>query len=299
MNTSDQPSGMTVGQLSARIRSILAPAVGGEGEAAAMVRDIWEWLTGWDRTKVAVRSADQASRFVADEFERVAARVVAGEPLQYILGQAHFYGMTFDVTPDVLIPRPETAELVDMVIDRSGGRPDLSVLDIATGSGCIAIALARNLPFSRVSATDISERALEVARGNAARLRCKVDFRREDILSAPLPAEPQFDIIVSNPPYIALSEKAQMDSRVVGYEPHSALFVPDSDPLLFYEAICRYAAAALRSGGSLYFEINPLFADRLLHAVESQTDERGNVWSEASLVRDSFGRVRFLSARRF
>ena len=290
-NTSDTPSGLTVGQVTRRAVADLSAAIGSEGEARAMVRDIWEWLTGWNTTKVLLHSSDSASVFVESEFRRVTTRVIAGEPLQYVLGTAHFYGMTFDVTPDVLVPRPETAELVDFIVDDAAGRSDLNLLDIATGSGCIAIALARNLPFSHVEATDISAKALDVARANAARLRCNITFTQQDILTAKPPADPTFDIVVSNPPYVMNSEKAEMESRVIDHEPPGALFVPDDDPLKFYLAVAVYAESALKAGGRLYFELNPLTADEL-----SSVLEKRGCWNDISIRRDSFGKKRMLRA---
>lgn len=292
-NTSDQPSGLTVGEISRRTASALAPAVGGGREAAAMVRIIWEWLKGWDTARQLLHADDQASVFVDSEFARITARVVAGEPLQYVLGEAQFYGMTLEVSPDVLIPRPETAELVDAIVDRYGRQDDLRVLDVATGSGCIAVALARNLPFSRVTALDISAKALAVASRNASRLKAKVEFAECDILKALPPSAPCFDIVVSNPPYIAMSEKSSMDPRVVDHEPSLALFVSDSDPLLFYRAVARYAASALVGGGALFFEINPLFANELTQMLNA-----AGSWTDVELWRDSFGKLRFASARK-
>lgn len=290
-NTSDTPSGLTVGQVTRRAVADLTAAIGSEGEARAMVRDIWEWLTGWNTTKVLLHTSDSASVFVESEFRRVTTRVIAGEPLQYVLGTAHFYGMTFDVTPDVLVPRPETAELVDFIVDDAAGRSDLNLLDIATGSGCIAIALARNLPFSHVEATDISAKALDVARANAARLRCNIKFTQQDILTTKPPADPTFDIVVSNPPYVMNSEKAEMESRVIDHEPPGALFVPDSDPLKFYLAVAVYAESALKAGGRLYFELNPLTADEL-----SSVLEKRGCWNDISIRLDSFGKKRMLRA---
>ena len=181
---------------------------------------------------------------------------------------------------------------MDIITDRHRGSRDLRVLDIGTGSGCIAIALSRALPFARVDACDISAEALEVARSNARGLRAAVDFFRCDILREPLPDSPLYDVIVSNPPYIARSEAADMEQRVLRYEPHTALFVDDADPLLFYRAIARYARAALRPEGSLYFEINPLFATQLEQMLHAEGFARVDV------QRDYCGRQRFAIAQR-
>ncbi|MGN0223247.1 MAG: peptide chain release factor N(5)-glutamine methyltransferase [Muribaculaceae bacterium] len=222
----------------------------------------------------------------------MADRIAAGEPPQYVVGRARFCGVYLRVTPATLIPRPETEGLVDIITDRHRGGRDLRVLDIGTGSGCIAIALSRALPFARVDACDISSEALGVARDNARQLRAAVDFFRTDILREPLPDSPLYDVIVSNPPYIARSEAAEMEPRVLQYEPHTALFVDDADPLLFYRAIARYARAALRPGGSLYFEINPLFAKQLEQMLHAEG------FTRVEVQRDYCGRQRFAIAQR-
>lgn len=220
----------------------------------------------------------------------MAKRIAAGEPPQYVVGRARFCGMYLRVTSATLIPRPETEGLVDIITDRHQSGRDLRVLDIGTGSGCIAIALSRALPFARVDACDISDEALEVARGNARQLHAAVDFFHCDILHAALPDCPQYDVIVSNPPYIARSEAAEMEERVLRYEPHTALFVDDADPLLFYRAIARYARAALRFKGSLFFEINPLFATQLEQMLRTEG------FTQVEVQRDYCGRQRFAIA---
>lgn len=190
-------------------------------------------------------------------------RLTRSEPVQYVLGQAEFCGRRFAVGPGVLIPRPETEDLCRWVCAdaaaRGGGATD--VLDIGTGSGCIAVTLALGIGGARVAAWDVSADALAAARSNAASLGAAVDFSQTDALRPPRD-EAAWDIIVSNPPYVCDSERDAMDSNVLDYEPPQALFVPDADPLRFYRAIGRYAATALRPGGALYFEINPMFAQR-------------------------------------
>lgn len=181
------------------------------------------------------------------------ARLQKHEPIQYILGYSDFCGLRFKVTPATLIPRPETSELVEWIASEANGNE--SILDIGTGSGCIAISLANKLPQSKVSAWDISHDALAVAKENSKANGCNVAFKQADIL-AYKPAGEQFDIIVSNPPYIKEVEKELMHSNVLDWEPHTALFVPDNDPLLFYRTIAQKATTMLRPGGKLYFEIN-------------------------------------------
>lgn len=184
------------------------------------------------------------------------------KPIQYILGKADFYGLKFLVNKHVLIPRPETEELVDLIIKEPGTSLPTSILDIGTGSGCIPIALKKNIPKAFIYALDVSLAALAVAKQNATMNNVHVDFFQFDILSGkfPLPdREIKFDIIVSNPPYICNSEKEQMQKNVLDYEPHIALFVCDNDPLLFYKIIADFALKHLKQNGKLYFEINRAF----------------------------------------
>lgn len=270
------------------LRNALRP-IYGDRETEAIIRLIFHHLKGWSPTDIIIHEDDNLSDFTKSEISSIMHRLLNHEPIQYILGEARFHGLDFIVTPAVLIPRPETSELVDIICDRSADAPDLRVLDIATGSGCIAIAIARTLPFPHVTAIDNSETALKVARENAARLKAKVDFIHADIFKwSPAPAS--LDIIVSNPPYIDESEKKDMDANVLDFEPASALFVPDDDPLLFYKRITDVALKALCPGGNLYFEINPLHAEELSRLVE------GKGFSDVEIIKDSYGRDRFCIA---
>ena len=262
------------------------------GEARSTVRLLLEDVAFASPVDVMCHGERPLEPETVDLLLSMADRIAAGEPPQYVVGRARFCGVYLQVTPATLIPRPETEGLVDIITDRHRGGRDLRVLDIGTGSGCIAIALSRALPFARVDACDISAEALEVARGNARGLRAAVDFFRCDILREPLPDSPLYDVIVSNPPYIARSEAAEMEPRVLDFEPHTALFVDDADPLLFYRAIARYARAALRPEGSLYFEINPLFATQLEQMLHAEGFARVDV------QRDYCGRQRFAIAQR-
>lgn len=290
-----ETSAMTTEQCRRSVRDRLA-AVYGATEAGWLTRMIFEHVAGYSTVDLAIKADEPLSDFMAGHIDAVVHRLLAHEPIQYIFGDARFCGLTLKVTPDTLIPRPETEQLVDMITDEAGDREDLDVLDIATGSGCIAIALARSLRFAHVRGTDISDKALEVARANAVLTRTRVDFVHADALKMEAPAQPQYDIIVSNPPYIAQSERAEMPRNVTEHEPALALFVPDDDPLEFYHAICRYAAGALRQGGRLYFELNPLFADRLVKEMTGAGG--GTLWSDVELRRDMRGLVRFLTATR-
>ena len=194
--------------------------------------------------------------------QAAAARLQQGEPVQYVLGEALFCGRSFHVEPGVLSPRPETEELCRWI---AACEPSArSILDIGTGSGCIACTLAAELPAAEVTAWDISAEALSIAQENAKRTHVHVSFERQDVLHMPASdIHQRFDVIVSNPPYVCMKERETMDAHVLDYEPHVALFVPDDDPLLFYRSIALYAASALNPIGVLYFEINPLYATEL------------------------------------
>lgn len=262
----------------------------GIGEARATVRIILEHIYGWKPVDIAIRLDNEISDFRSRQIDDIVDRLALGEPLQYILGSARFYGLDFSVTPDVLIPRPETEEMVDAIL-RVNTASDLRVLDIGTGSGCVAIALARNLRFPVITAIDVSEKALKVAAANAAALRTNIRFEHADVRTYNPPAD-SFDIIVSNPPYVAESERDLMEARVVAHEPGLALFVPDSDPLLFYRPIAALAARALVPGGRLYLEINPRFAADVGRLV----DDAG--LCDVEIIRDIHGRNRFVCAQR-
>ncbi|MCM1518810.1 MAG: peptide chain release factor N(5)-glutamine methyltransferase [Pseudoflavonifractor sp.] len=274
-------------RLTALMRQRLAARVD-SGEAEAMVRTIFGVLKGWTPIDLALHRDSTVSGYIARKAMSAVGRVVAGEPLQYVLGETRFYGNTLVVTPAVLIPRPETEELVDMIVDRNSGA-DLRVLDLCTGSGCIAVSLARALRFASVTAVDLSADALAVARENASRLRVRVDFRQEDVLTMK-PVAGGYDIIVSNPPYVLDSERSAMSPEVLDHEPAMALFVPDDDALRFYRAITRYAAVALVAGGRLYFEINPLKAADVRGLLESDG------FVDVEIARDMTGRERFACA---
>lgn len=262
----------------------------GDGEARWMVRLMMEEFKNYSPVDMAVRGDFETGESVERRIDETVGRLLNGEPIQYIFGKARFYGMNLKVTPDVLIPRPETEELVDLIVNDRGGERDLRVLDVCTGSGCIAIALARNLPFSEVDAIDISREALAVARENASELKAAVSFKEGDALRMGADGA-EYDIIVSNPPYIAEHERAEMDRNVLEHEPALALFVPDADPLRFYIAIARYALVALKEQGGLYFEINPLYASDLAGQMKAMG------WSDVSIQPDMQKKNRFLIAR--
>lgn len=226
------------------------------------------------------------------EWTDIAHRLAKKEPVQYVLGEADFYGRVFKVTPHTLIPRPETAELVDWIVtDHNRNACGKKILDIGTGSGCIALSLAGAMPGTKVEGWDFSDGALQTARENSTRLNIPVTFHQQDILADPLPAL-LFDLIVSNPPYITESERSDMDSNVLDWEPDTALFVPDTNPLLFYRAIARFALQALTPGGTLYFEINRAFGretEAMLHTLG---------FTHTELRKDFFGNDRMMKAQR-
>jgi release factor glutamine methyltransferase len=258
-------------------------------EVQAMIRIICEDVFNYDPVDVALRQESELPDFAAERISDIISRLRRHEPLQYIVGTALFHGHKFKVTPAVLIPRPETEQLVDLIVDENTAS-DLRVLDMGTGSGCIAISLARALKFAQVDAFDISQDALAVARENAADLKVKVRLFQSDML-APQPTA-RYDIIVSNPPYICWSERESMERNVLDYEPGQALFVPDNDPLLFYKAIAPYAAQSLERGGRLYLEINQRFGNEVKRLLEDCGLD------EVRIIEDSFGRVRFAASVR-
>ncbi|MBD2713605.1 peptide chain release factor N(5)-glutamine methyltransferase [Microvirga sp. STR05] len=221
------------------------------------------------------------------------ARLMRHEPVQYVLGVAHFAGMELAVTPATLIPRPETEELVQLIVtEQRGQSTTLSVLDVGTGSGCIALALCRELEPARTVAVDVSGEALAVASRNAARYGCEIDFQQVDILTQ----EPQgiapatLDVLVSNPPYVLESERPLMRANVLNYEPASALFVPNHDPLLFYRCIAELGTKLLRPGGALYFEINEQYATETVALLV------GLGYTSAAACPDMFDKARIVRA---
>ena len=264
----------------------------GEREAYWMARDIIDDILGYSEVELLIKGNEVLSDFVIGKIDSVVERVERGEPLQYVLGWARFEGNRYMVTPDTLIPRPETQELVDIIISRHGEEKDLRVMDVGTGSGCIAISLARGLKFAQVSAIDISQQALEVARENAKMLKTRVNFEYRDALSLTPKRGEKYDIIVSNPPYIAEYERKDMEHSVLDYEPSTALFVPNDDPLRFYRAIASFAVEALSQGGHIYYEINPLFATEMLEMM------RGMGYNDIEIINDMQGRKRMLCARK-
>ena len=308
------------------------------GEAQAIVRTVLDVKYGMTLTDIICGKVNELSADEERKLEEIIIRLQKGEPVQYVLGEADFAGRTFHVEPGVLIPRPETAELCqwieeDMIEksivssgdsseDSSGNSPQATddarrILDICTGSGCIAITLGLNIPNSEVTGWDISKDALRIAQGNVEMMKAgNVRIEHQDALALPKAAETdnekmkgnadkevvkpkgeaktpstqKWDLIVSNPPYICEKEKADMEKNVLEHEPSLALFVPDEDPLKFYRAIAEYASSALKSGGALYFEINPIY--------EKETREMllKLDFKDIETKEDAFGKKRMMRA---
>ena len=262
------------------------------GEAKAIVRWVLEVRFGLSATDVYCGKVTELSANDQTELEKIMLRLEKGEPVQYIIGVADFFGRSFRVAPGVLIPRPETAELCEYVL--SCRKTEEKILDIGTGSGCIAITLALEIPDSQVTAWDISDDALLIAQENAKALGANVVFEKRDILDTSLfTFQPsQFTTIVSNPPYIEPKEHDGMERNVLDYEPHLALFAPEQNPIIFYQRIGNYAWQSLNHGGQLFFELNPLTADD----VKSYLSNLG--FSDIEIRQDQFGKQRFLKAKK-
>lgn len=281
----------------AKLRNALIPLYG-KGESDAIIRLIFHFLKGWNLTDMIVHESDILSPYIKEEVDKILQRLLLFEPIQYITGTARFHGMNLIIRPGVLIPRPETDELVDIIIDENKHRDDLNVLDLCTGSGAIAIALAKNLPFSHVTAIDFSENAIKIATENIAKFKVKVNLLHADIFEWPESGnsscgsesyDSSFDIIVSNPPYVKDSEALNMEKNVLNYEPHEALFVRDENPLVFYDRISDIAVKTLKRNGKLYLEANPLTVDDLKKLLISKG------FDDIRILRDSFGKNRFVA----
>lgn len=229
-------------------------------EATAITDWLAEAMTHIRKTERQLRQELQLSAAQAEQWEAAVARLLQHEPLQYVLNEAWFYGLKFYVDKNVLIPRPETEELVDWIIENHSQSGPLHILDIGTGSGCIPISLKKTLPQAQVRGIDISAAALGIATRNATALHADVDFSVIDFLDTGSTASlPVFDIIVSNPPYIPQLHARDMDANVLRYEPATALFVPDNDPIVFYKAIAHFGKEHLNSNGSIYLELYDVY----------------------------------------
>ena len=277
-----------------QIVDTLVPKVG-EREARALAFVVLEDAFGLSRTDIYLGKDTAFSEDDTIRLEKILRRLEQGEPVQYVIGTAQFCDLTFRVTPDTLIPRPETEELVGWVASLLPSAAPCSVLDVGTGTGCIAISLAKQFPRAQVMAWDISEGALAVARQNAQANGVTVDFRRTDVLemvNESAASMPSSDVlyIVSNPPYICERERAEMEAHVLDYEPASALFVPDADPLLFYRALARLGQQL--KAAAVLVEINQAYGQETVRMFQSSG------YSNVELRRDIYGKDRMIKAVR-
>lgn len=261
-----------------------------EGEIESLIFLIFEKLKGYSRTQFLLSRDEKLGSDEVVEIEKMVARLKNHEPIQYILGQTEFYGLPFYCAPGVLIPRPETEELVQWIIQENRLLSP-HMLDIGTGSGCIAISLAKNIEQASVLACDISPLCIETARRNAALNATPVSVFEYDILNkTPHVDFPELDVIVSNPPYVTIAEKLQMERNVLEYEPALALFVEDQNPLVFYKQIADFALMHLKNSGRLYFEINEAFGKECTEMLKAKG------FSNVILKKDINGKDRMIRA---
>lgn len=258
-----------------------------ESEINAFINIILKSVLGLSKMNAFTFPETRLTNNQSREIMDICRQLRTGKPLQYILGETSFYNLTIKTNSHTLIPRPETEELVDHIIKENKGFRG-SIIDAGTGTGCIAIALAVNLPDAHVYGFDISEKALKTAEENTALNKAKVDFFKSDILDPDLSLFIKTDIIVSNPPYVTESEKKFMDRNVLDFEPHSALFVPDKKPLVFYRALIKLSKIILNPGGKLYFEINENMGPRLLKLLCS------NGYGNTEIIKDLNGKDRII-----
>jgi len=281
----------TVQELQQFIRQQIQEAYPGP-EAGAIAQLVLEHVLQQSRMQLRLSQQEPVTAAQQQQISQAVERLRQQEPVQYVLGLAHFYGLDLQVDERVLIPRPETEELVDLVVKEHQGQQGLQVLDVCTGSGCIPIALSQHLSMAKLYGLDVSEGALQVARANAAKYQVPVTWLLQDVFEAVPVAHASLDILTSNPPYVLEEEKAQMRDNVLDYEPHLALFVPNTDPLKFYRRIAELGFLLLKKGGVLYFEINECYgAD-----VQALLLQQG--FSQAQVVQDLFGKDRIVRAVR-
>jgi release factor glutamine methyltransferase len=262
-------------------------------ETTALTLLVINEVTGLPKTMIKAFPERELTNQQRKKINDILLQLLTGKPIQYILGYAEFYGLKFIINPAVLIPRPETEEFVQWAV--SSGQWAVGsghILDIGTGSGCIAISLAKNLPGAGVSAIDISPEALQTAKQNAKLNEVYVNFIQVDILNTSAIAIPHSEIIISNPPYVTLADKHQMHTNVTDFEPHSALFVPEDDPLIFYKAIADFALTNLTPKGLLFFEINEGYGVEIIELLESKG------FKNVELRKDMSGKDRMIKAQR-
>ncbi|MBL3654818.1 peptide chain release factor N(5)-glutamine methyltransferase [Fulvivirga sediminis] len=259
-----------------------------EEEISSIAHIILEHVFDINRTEIILDRSVNFSKTKEKQLHQILKRVNENEPIQYIIGESDFYGRSYTVGPDILIPRSETEELVQLVLNENKGNK-IRFLDIGTGSGCIPITIAKELRGSRAYAIDFDPRVIKVARKNAEKHAASVEFLLIDILTEPIPVT-CLDVIISNPPYVLESEKVQMKPNVLDYEPERALFVKDEDPLLFYRRIAELAKMALKEGGFLYFEINEKYGEEVKMLLEVME------YSQVEVIKDIYGKDRMVRA---
>jgi release factor glutamine methyltransferase len=279
------------------IRNELLP-IYDKNEADAIILQLFSQRFSDNRAGIALRRNEIVQEDDAVYLNQACIRLKQHEPVQYITGTCEFFDLKLNITPAVLIPRPETEELVSLaIIDIRNMQTQLpfsnfNVLDVGTGSGCIALSIRKTLPEAKVYALDVSEEAIKIAKQNAAKNNLKVDIRKSDILQPEtLSALPDFNLIISNPPYVTESEKIRMQPNVVDFEPAVALFVPDDDPLRFYRAILSFAREKLIADGSLWFELNEAYSKEL------EELSRSNGFINSEIISDFRGKERFLHVK--
>jgi release factor glutamine methyltransferase len=262
----------------------------GKDEVNALFKLVVEFYLPVKRDQLYLRLNDHVNQSELLDIYDCCKELKKGKPLQYILGEAWFYGLKFKVNEQVLIPRPETEELCELIIKEEPNC--ISLLDIGTGSGCIPISIKKYRPNCEVSALDVSEKALEVAKVNAALNGIEINFFRKDILKE-ISFEKKFGVIVSNPPYIKRNESSSLSQNVIAHEPHLALFVEGEDDIIFYKKIVDVCKDALVVNGKLYFELNPLTANEV-----SEYAKASGIFKDVELMKDMSGNVRFLLAKK-
>jgi len=261
-------------------------------EITSFIRLIMEDVCKLQPYQLLLDKDRQLTKTEKERIQDIIVRLSNYEPIQYILGRTCFCGLSFFVDRSTLIPRPETEELVELILKDYSGKP-VSLLDIGTGSGCIAISIANYIPLANVMGVDISVEALTVAEANARLLKVSnISFRQMDILSPERNISSIFDVIVSNPPYVMEMEKVSMERNVLDYEPSSALFVSDDDPLLFYREIARFGKERLKKGGALYFEINARWGTEMKNLMHTEG------YTDVCILKDLSGKDRIIKAYR-
>ena len=268
-----------------------------EGELYSVFELVCEKYLDYSKQQVKQHFQENINQSNLINIYNAGVELKKGTPIQYILKEAYFYDLSFNVSNAVLIPRPETEELVDLIIkqhqQKTSNNQTINILDIGTGSGCIPVTLKKHLPQAKVFGIDISEKALEVAKSNALKNNVEVEFLNLNILKQPIPHNSTFNIIVSNPPYVLNSEAKQMDTRVLEHEPHLALFVEDNDPIIFYKRIIDLCDKHLAEQGWLFFELNPMYAIDVKNYANAS-----KIFNFTEIFNDMSGKRRFLKAQK-